>query len=88
MSSTFAELQLPDAFSFCLLVRHRGQQRYDRAAPCAGWARFCDEEVGVNVDEAALGANLRGANISVLPAYLSIPALGQKLLQRKRRAPG
>ena len=68
-------------------MRDREPQRYGRAA--VRWlARFCDEEAGVDLDEATLVVALWGAENSVPPANLSIPTLGRKFWQRTRRARG
>jgi hypothetical protein len=47
------QLTLADALALSLLVRDREPHRYDRVA--VRWlARFCDEEAGVQLDEATL----------------------------------
>src|SRR5712691_1009241 len=49
------QLTLADALAFCFLVRDREPRRYGRLA--VRWlARFCDEQAGVDMDEAALVA--------------------------------
>ena len=49
------QLTLADALALSLLVRDREPHRYDRVA--VRWlARFCDEEAGVELDEAMLVA--------------------------------
>src|SRR5919201_5840649 len=49
------QLNLADALALCLLVRDREPRRYGRVA--VRWlARFCNEQPGVELDEAALVA--------------------------------
>ena len=54
-ASDLPQLTLADALALCLLVRDREPRRYGRVA--VRWlARFCDEQEGVELDEAALVA--------------------------------